>query len=658
MNSTQLTHIKHFIPTIREYDANLEKQNLWWSVVSMVGKVNNEGMEGQLLESISNTQIQFDKLRTTLIDSMVQRYLDKVEADLSLKSKAFINTLNRNLFERTADVGFLATDDDLVSFLESGETSRPVVQAIEQRLEAYVKKYSVYDDVVILTPSLEIAARLQSDIGQTRSNDPVFRQALETNDYVEYEQAIDIFPHTQLPLFYIQKILNKAGQVIGILCLSFKFQDELTQISNDIESTNADTVGRLVLLNEQNQALFGCSVSPTPSVFSDLPLNHFKLIDLNSEKYFVYASQAEGYQGFKGMPWKSVALLPLKKAFKPFKEEMFRNLNSESALFPADLHELNLEINTALLIVILNGKIISIKNKVKAFLPILDSFQQIGTDISQTFKDSIGHIYQVGYQTMTAEVQFMAKLAMDIMDRNLYERANDCRWWALNAQFSETLSKGAITSEDQTQLTQTLDYINELYTVYTHLFIYNRHGEIIAISNSSDRQDLLNLNVLSFSGVKESLSVLDSQQYRVSNFEPSPLYDDQPTYIYYAPIRHQNGAENVGGIGVVFDSEPEFEAILTAFLPQNREGKQIEGSFAAFIDAQGKVISMTPNSVIRMGETLSYLSAQMTEKNASFLMEIGGTEYLVGYQSSQGYREYKVSDGYENQLTALIFIRA
>ncbi|MDQ7068951.1 MAG: hypothetical protein Q9M40_13855 [Sulfurimonas sp.] len=31
-------------------------------------------------------------------------------------------------------------------------------------------------------------------------------------------------------------------------------------------------------------------------------------------------------------------------------------------------------------------------------------------------------------------------LAIDIMDRNLYERANDSRWWALTPLFIEELS--------------------------------------------------------------------------------------------------------------------------------------------------------------------------------------------------------------------------
>ncbi len=34
---------------------------------------------------------------------------------------------------------------------------------------------------------------------------------------------------------------------------------------------------------------------------------------------------------------------------------------------------------------------------------------------------------------------FLAELIVDIMDRNLYERANDCRWWALTTDFRAIL---------------------------------------------------------------------------------------------------------------------------------------------------------------------------------------------------------------------------
>lgn len=55
------------IPAVRQYNEELEKQDLWWTVVAMVGKINNQNIDSQLVESISEAQKQFSDLKITLI---------------------------------------------------------------------------------------------------------------------------------------------------------------------------------------------------------------------------------------------------------------------------------------------------------------------------------------------------------------------------------------------------------------------------------------------------------------------------------------------------------------------------------------------------------------------------------------------------------------
>ncbi|MEB0284817.1 hypothetical protein, partial [Sphingomonas sp. 10B4] len=62
---------------------------------------------------------------------------------------------------------------------------------------------------------------------------------------------------------------------------------------------------------------------------------------------------------------------------------------------------------------------------------------------------------------------------IDIMDRNLYERANDCRWWALTPDIQLLMADAFINGEmgdDDTQvITRILESINALYTAYSRL---------------------------------------------------------------------------------------------------------------------------------------------------------------------------------------------
>ena len=93
---------------------------------------------------------------------------------LAMKSKAqvAVDIMVRNLFERTADIGFLAMDDDVRAYLSRFAPLKSRVIGEEARLEReradaslliqfreYVQKYSVYANIILLDvrPEAEVA---------------------------------------------------------------------------------------------------------------------------------------------------------------------------------------------------------------------------------------------------------------------------------------------------------------------------------------------------------------------------------------------------------------------------------------------------------------------------------------------------------------------
>lgn len=645
------------IKQIKDYDTNLDRQNLWWTVVAMVGKINNQGLEPQLLDSISATQAQFDNLKSQLINSLVTRYLEKVEVDLRLKGQSFIDILNRNLFERTADVGFLATDQDLVSYLQNADFSYDKRKAIETRLNEYVNKYTVYMDIALFTSSGELVASLSNTNANGTTSSQVVYSALKTEDYIEYDKPIDLVHYDETPLYYLQRV-QQGNSVVGVLCMSFKFVDEMQRITQTVDG--AEKGFQLALSNAQS-LLFK---SDHQLAFNtQLTLNNeqaFEEKKINNKEVFCYSCRASGYQGYMGLDWVSTSYVPLQFSFKIDEGQMLqKNLVQESALFPFDLYMLNLEINTALTIVVLNGKISSLKNKVKSFLPVLDYFQDIGGEVKEVFADSINHIHAVAHATMQEKVEFAANIALDVMDRNLYERANDCRWWALNPTIIDMLTQ-APTHENNQNINNVLKYINELYTVYTVLYVYDNNGNVRGISNSSF-QKRLGENMQKYLEFSSCMKLSSSQQYVVSKFEVSSWYDDRPTYVYHAVIKDENN-HAIGGIGIVFDAEPEFKAILEDFLPKEADGSTIEGCFALFVDATDKIISATENAYgLTVGAKLAESripSHIFTREEGGYDGEIAGKNYIIACKKSSGYREYKNSDGYENDIYCYVFAQS
>lgn len=651
------------LPRVKEYIAQLEHQDLWWSTVAMVGKINNENIDAQLLESIIDTQKEFQDLRDIMIKELIGRYLNQTNSEISLKAQTTIDILIRNLFERTADVGFLATDDDLVDFMSNKESTTQDNAFIQQRLEEYVAKYSVYDDVLLVTPAGDIKAKLDSTNPVIHSNDPLIYKALTTQEeYVEVYAYSDLFPNKPASLIYAKKMTkalpNGTFEDVGVLCLSFNFTDEMKGIFSTL---NAENNFGIMLLNDSGKVLASNSPQTHPIGKQTTNPNEFKA-PLISGNNMHFATKTTGYQGYFGLPWHGYIDVANEVAFNlnKDKKELGVTIPKDSPLYLKELEAVNIKVSTLLLIVIMNGKIMSLKREVKSFLPILDSFHKISTDIQNIFASFIEHIHQVLLDTIQSKAAFSAVLAVEVMDRNLYERANDCRWWALNSSFRQILSKQhkteAITEQESKKLTETLAYINSLYTVYTNIMLYDQNGKILAVSNKAE-QHLIDTILPRPADTSRCLALDNTQAYTVSDFHATELYANEHTYLYHAAIKDwENINTNVGGIALVFDSKPEFKAMLDETEPKYINPLLNENTFSVFLDRSGHIISST-SAELPIGSELSIPNEILTAENGqndTIYWEWQGKPYLAGYKVSEGYREYKNGDGYDNDVIALV----
>ncbi|MFI4938766.1 MAG: chemotaxis protein CheW, partial [Burkholderiales bacterium] len=152
--------------------------------------------------------------------------------------------------------------------------------------------------------------------------------------------------------------------------------------------------------------------------------------------------------------------------------------------------------------------------------------------------------------------------------------------------------------------------------------------------------------------LEQVLALRSEQDYHVTPFMPTPLYDGNPTYVYHAAIRApDDDGRVVGGIGIVFDSGPEFSAMLRGGIG----GKQ--SITALFLDRTGNVISST-DPTRPVGAHLEIDPAMLALPNGSSASRIvihDGHYAIMGCTVSNGYREFKVSDGYREDVIAVVF---
>lgn len=159
--------VKH-MSSVEDYRQRLAALQGSWDTLSMLSHLNGDGTD------MGSTRQAFEALAADLVHSLGTETHHKALLALKSKSQIAIDVLVRNLFERTADIGFLSTDDDIRAFVaKRGEQDDRTRMQLHRRFREYVAKYSVYDDVVLLAADGEVLLRLSDSqaipVAQTRS---------------------------------------------------------------------------------------------------------------------------------------------------------------------------------------------------------------------------------------------------------------------------------------------------------------------------------------------------------------------------------------------------------------------------------------------------------------------------------------------------------
>ena len=661
--------IKH-IEDVDKYKEELGRLSTSWDMFALLGQL------GDINIDIGKTKENFLNLTSTLLNHLSEQQIKKVTQEMKFKAQVAIDILIRNLFERTADIGFLATDDDIRNFIQNyvskyNENSVILRDNIQKRFKEYVSKYSVYFDIVVLDNHGKLLVRLNDDIKTEKTDLAFVNKVLNSDeDYLETYGFHDFIPQYKKSLVYSYKVTktnNQNSENLGVLCLCFKFTDEMNGIlTNLIDTKNKECItildedGFVIASSDRDHIKLGARL---PIVLNE----EFKLISFAGRDYIAKTCETNGYQGFKGLKWYGHIMIPLEYAFlsdelnsKEVDDNIINAMMENEQHFSKELKEVfnnSQTIQDNLTRVIWNGNIAQSKlNSVnREFSKSL--LNEIGI-VGNKANSSLENLNQTIITSILKDSEFLSSLAIDIMDRNLYERANDCRWWALNSYFREAFDDYSTLHDKKDEISEILKYINDLYTVYTNLIFFDYYCKVIAVLNRNE--EFLVGRVLTQDWVSKTLSLKDTSKYCVSKFEKTVLYDNQSTYIYSSAIRSlKNEAIVTGGIAIVFDSKPQFSAMLDDTLPRDTQGEKLSGVFALFTNKEKQIISSS-NEDFEVDSYLNIDDSFFDLKNShglSKIIEFDNKYYAIAAKCSNGYREYKSRvDDYKNDVLCFVFI--
>lgn len=669
VNKSLYPIIKH-VEDVEKYREELGSLSSSWDMLALLGQL------GDINIDIGKTKENFLNLTSTLLNHLTEEQIKKVTQEMKFKSQVVIDVLIRNLFERTADIGFLATDDDIRNFVQNyvskyGENATSLHDSIQKRFKEYVAKYSVYFDIVLSDTKGNILVRLDDDTKVEKIEMDFVQKVLNTSeDYIETYKYHSFLPKYKKSLVYSYKVTKSnspKSENLGVLSLCFRFTDETTGIFNNIVNksnkeclTVLDEDGFVIASSDRDHIALGAKL---PIVLNE----NYKLISYAGRDYVAKTCKTNGYQGFFGLNWYGHIMIPLEYAFLSDESDsnvvdinIINSMMENEQHFSKELKEVfnkSKTIQDNLTRVIWNGNVAQSKLHSANREFSKSVLNEIGITGNKA-NSSLSNLNQTIISSILKDSEFLSSLAIDIMDRNLYERANDCRWWTLNSYFRQSLDEYSSLNYKKDEITAILKYINGLYTVYTNLILFDKDGKVIAVSN--ENEEFLVGKILTQEWVEKTMTLKDTSKYCVSKFEKTNLYNNESTYIYCSAIRSLKDERVVtGGIAIVFDSTPQFNAMLNDTLPKDINGEQISAVFALFTNRDKQIISSTNESF----EVNSYLNIEdsffelKNAQNVSKIIELDGKYYAVGVKCSNGYREYKSRvDDYKNDVLCFVFI--
>ncbi len=673
--NSELAYLMRFMTSLHQDEEQLRTIQAVYDNLTLLGQLLCAGTDITVMRN------DFNNLATVLLKQLAQELRRKAVLSLASQARVAINILIRNLFERTADIGFLATDAEIRGFAEAAADPTAAVdearrEALVRRFAEYVQKYSVYHNIMLFGADGTLLVQLDETNPVERSRDALIKEALTTGAaYVETFRATDVLPGHDSPLVYSYRVMSPDGtRAVGVLCLAFRFQDECERIFGGL--VKRDDWNVITLLSPEGRIIASSDIYQFPlgARLDRLADEECRIVRFAGREYLATTCATAGYQGYFGPGWVGHVLSPLNHAFEmaaaheleQVAPDLLHGVLETSTLFSQKLRDIPLQaanIQNQLNRAVWNGNLWLTRDHYAmntSFAKVLLwEIGSTGTRTRNVFIDSTTNLYETVVSSVLYDCAAQAALAIDIMDRNLYERANDCRWWALTTAFRSGLAAlQAGEAVDRDALTQILRTINGLYTVYSNLVLFDAKGRIVAVSNPL-YGDMIG-HTLHHDWARQTLALADSASYCVSPFEASELYGGEPTYIYAAAIRASGGSEQtVGGIAIVFDSAPQFAAMLRDALPRNEEGAIGEGAFAVFADSDGSVVASTDSSIgagSRLDIPREFFALKASE-GAPNIIAFRDRYYAVASRMSTGYREYKsAADSYRNEVVALVMV--
>lgn len=268
---------------------------------------------------------------------------------------------------------------------------------------------------------------------------------------------------------------------------------------------------------------------------------------------------------------------------------------------------------------------------------ISEQIAKISKELTEEMGKQLADLNNLGRRLVTQiRGQRLTDLALnmiDIIDRNLYERSCDVRWWATDSAVVNCVADD--TPENSVYACKRLGVILNAYTVYLDLWVADANGRVIANGRPDRYPNVRGSSVANELWFKQAMATSSGDDFVVNDIKKNELLDDKMVATYAAAVREGGEAHGriLGVLGIFFDWQAQSQTVVNSVrLTDDEKGR----TRCLLLDSNFLIIAASDAKGVLERKML--LKLEDGKPAGSYVDMVGDT---IGYALTPGYETYK-----------------
>lgn len=243
---------------------------------------------------------------------------------------------------------------------------------------------------------------------------------------------------------------------------------------------------------------------------------------------------------------------------------------------------------------------------------------------------------QIGTNFRGVRLSDLALTNIDLIDRNLYERSCDVRWWATDSSVVDALTEN--TEAAREHASQRLSVILDSYTVYFDLVLADPNGTIVANGRPWNYASI-GRSVADEQWFRDAVKCATGNDYTWQSVHQSDLVNNEYVLTYATAVREAGARDGrvIGALGILFRYEDLAQTIVKN-VPLSAE--EAARSRVCIIDDQRRVLADSEDRILTDVIEFPGIDGLLNSRKGFILTSYNNSDCCIAHATAPGYETY------------------